>query len=476
MSFIIYDLVFLAVFCLLIAVFLYRRRNNLKRQGLIYLYPTKFGIKLINHTAKKFGFILRPMRYLVLLCGYALMAGVIWMIVRLAQVYLGSPEVAQQLKIPVVMPLIPYLPELFNLDFLPPFYFTYWIIIIAIIAIPHEFAHGIYARLANIKIKSTGFGFLGPFLAAFVDPEEKSMNKSSKLSQLSILAAGTFANILCTILFIALMWVFFFAAFSPAGVYFNSYSMSVVNVSEISSVNGINISSFSQFPALSGTNMTPIQVNGVTYYTSPAALHNSVDNNLSIVYVYENSPAFQAKLSGAIAEIDGVKTQSYTDLRAQLASKSPGEEVTIKTLQGKTLHEYNLTLANNNGTAYLGIARTDTSVIKGGFFSRLSIGFYKTMDPINYNKYFNGIAYSSGLGDFGIFVYNLLWWVALICFSVALINMLPLGIFDGGRFFLITVWGITGSKRVGEIAYKISTWALLLLVVAFMLQWVFAVF
>ncbi|MEK6907553.1 MAG: M50 family metallopeptidase, partial [Nanoarchaeota archaeon] len=54
--------------------------------------------------------------------------------------------------------------------------------------------------LYNLKIKSSGFAFLGPILAAFVEPDEKEMIKKPKKQQLSILAAGPFSNILLAFL------------------------------------------------------------------------------------------------------------------------------------------------------------------------------------------------------------------------------------------------------------------------------------
>ena len=81
------------------------------------------------------------------------------------------------------------------------------------------------------------------------------------------------------------------------------------------------------------------------------------------------------------------------------------------------------------------------------------------------------VYYESTFGDAGQFIYHFLWWTVLISLSVALVNMLPLGIFDGGRFFYLTIWGITGSKKVGEIAFKLSTYLLLLVIVALMVKW-----
>ncbi len=86
--------------------------------------------------------------------------------------------------------------------------FFYWIISIFIIALVHEFAHGILARKYNIKIKSSGFAFLGIVLpiipAAFVEPDEKELNKRPIKEQLNVFAAGPFANILLAFIILGL--------------------------------------------------------------------------------------------------------------------------------------------------------------------------------------------------------------------------------------------------------------------------------
>ena len=55
--------------------------------------------------------------------------------------------------------------------------------------------------------------------------------------------------------------------------------------------------------------------------------------------------------------------------------------------------------------------------------------------------------------------------------SVALMNMLPAGMFDGGRFFYLTVWGITGSRKVAEKSFKYITTALLALLALLIIKW-----
>jgi hypothetical protein len=314
MSFILYDVTFLVLFALFIIIFLYLKRHNLKREGLLYLYRTKFGLKVIDFTTKKFSGLLKPLQYVIITSGYLLMVFMIWLLARFAYFYITSSYAVKAIKIPVVMPLIPYLPELFKVDYLPPFYFTYWIIIIAIIAIPHEFAHGIFAKLNKIGIRSTGFGFLGPFLAAFVEQDEKQMQKANKFSQLSVLAAGTFANLVVGIVFALILWLFFASAFTPVGVNFNTYSIEPVNISAITSISNVSINN-QTFLKISAGNQS--------YFTDTAFYEEIQKNETPYILAYDDSPAFNAGLSGAIAEIDGNKILSYDDLNSTLSSYKP---------------------------------------------------------------------------------------------------------------------------------------------------------
>jgi len=385
-NFIVYDLIFLAVSTLAVVLFLYSKRRNLKREGLLYLYRTRIGIRFIEWSTNKFSRILKPMQYLVVTSGYALMLFMIWFLIRFSWFYITSPFAAEALKVPVLIPLIPYLPRIFNISFLPPFYFTYWILIIAIIAIPHEFAHGIFARLNKVKIHSTGFGFLGPFLAAFVEPDEKQMAKRSKFAQLSVLAAGTFANIIVALFFVLIFWAFFASAFAPAGINFNSYSTSLINTSNVKNLDNLSLD----------TELILLNANNRTYYTTPSVLQESLNNDLELLYVYDDTPAFRENLSSPILEIDGEQITSFDSLRDSISSKNPGDTITIKTLEG----EKSLVLTERDGNAFLGIGISPlrTSGVIGSLYSISA----KIKDPFVY--------YESKWGDFGIFIYDLLWW------------------------------------------------------------------
>src|SRR5688572_13012927 len=107
-TFIIYDLAFLALFTLVTVVFLYKRRHNLQREGLLYLYRTKVGIRFIEWTAKRFPKTLYFFQYIVIVSGYILMVSMVYMLAKFSYIYLTSDFIAQALKVPVLVPLVPY--------------------------------------------------------------------------------------------------------------------------------------------------------------------------------------------------------------------------------------------------------------------------------------------------------------------------------------------------------------------------------
>ena len=155
------------------------------------------------------------------------------------------PSLVKAIKVPPILPLFPYIDRVVPNLGLPNFYFTYFIIVIAIIAITHEMAHGIFMRRYNIKIKSTGFAFFPWFFpiipAAFVEQDEKSMEKSNKFEQLAVLSAGTFANILTAIFFFAILGIFFSLAYTQSGIIFDTYPYAIAEVSSITMINGISL-------------------------------------------------------------------------------------------------------------------------------------------------------------------------------------------------------------------------------------------
>ncbi len=473
MSVMLYDMILLVIFLIFIGIFLYKKRENLKKEGLLLLYRASWGIRLINRIGKKFTKTLNILSYVVIGLGYLLMGTIVYLFGKIVWIYVLNPEIVRAIKIPPIMPLIPYLPQVFKLDFLPPFYFTYWIVIIAIVAIVHECAHGIFAAHNNVKIKKTGFGFfpffLPVFLAAFVELDEKQMQKKKIFPQMSVLAAGTFANILTAILSFGLMWLFFILAFAPAGVTFDSYTYSVASISAVSLVNGIPITDAtieSISPLINEKGLTEVGIEDEIFLITQE-FWETQQNTEEYILLYEDAPAINANLEGAITKINDISITEVGELSEVLSLYSPGEEVTITAVVNEEIKEYEIVLGMhpaNADRAYLGIgfANQKSSGVMGSIVNALSL-----KEPNTY--------YASKF-EAANFIYYLFWWLVMVSFSIALVNMLPVGIFDGGRFFYLTILAITKKEKIAKRAFSVVTYLFLLLLFVIMAFWLVSFF
>lgn len=463
-SFIVYDLVFLALFTLGVILFFKKNKENVKRHGWMFLYHSKFGLKFIDWTSKKFAWLLRPAQYVVITSGYILMAAVVWLLSVSAWRYVTSQIPEQLASVPPVAPLIPYFPRLFNLEsFFPPLFFTYFLVALAVVALSHEFAHGIYARFYKIKVKTTGLAFLGPFFGAFVEPDEKQMGRKSKKAQLTILAAGTFANVVMAVIFVAVIGGFFAASYQPAGVNFNTYSQNIIELSDITDVNGNTVFNTDDILGFLGEeDFNEINAQNTKYLATSESLTRAVESEAEQLIVFDDTPAINARLHSPILEIDGEKITSHEKLGEVLGIHKPGETILVKTLtaDGEKIDE--VILAERDGKAFLGIGFFGGS--RTGFSGLMFSAISKIRDPvIHYEPVWNP--------DLAQFIYDLLWWIVVINILVALFNMLPVSILDGGRFFYLTIWGITRNEKIGKKAYSIATWFILALLVVMMARW-----
>ncbi|PIN90803.1 hypothetical protein COU60_00475 [Candidatus Pacearchaeota archaeon CG10_big_fil_rev_8_21_14_0_10_34_76] len=475
-SFWVYDVAFLVLFTLFIIVFLHKKRANLERQGILFLYKTKLGIKLMDWTVDKFRGFLKPLQYIVVASGFILMISMIWLLIKTVYLYMTSPIIIQLIRAPPIAPLIPYFPTLFNMEsFFPQLYFTYFLIALVIVAVSHEFAHGIFARFYKIRIKTTGFAFLGPILGAFVEPDEKQMQKAKKFPQLTILAAGTFANVVMTVIFGLILGGFFALSFAPAGINFNTYGSEQINVDSINSINGQQINDISQIAGMLSDENLLIDISASSlegtqknYLIRENNLKFAIEASAEQITVFDDSPAARSGLRGPITQINGEKITSIKSLQNELNNYSPGDEIIVTTKQDGNVDNHELILGERNGQAYLGIGFLNSG--RGGV-----IGWFMTNVVENVKDPF--IYYESRWdGDFAWFIYYLLWWIVIINILVALFNMLPVSILDGGRFFYLSVWGITGSEKIGKKAFAFATWFIVALLILMMVRWAISFF
>ncbi len=191
------DLLFAIIFYSIIVILFFKYRSRFEVQGkIIALFKTQLGIKWMEKLSNISPKFTRFIGHLGSITGFVGMALILFMLVKGTFALLFIPEAA-----PAVAPVLPGV----SVPGLPNLSFWHWIVAIFIVAVVHEFSHGIWARLYKIKIKSSGFLFFGPILGAFVEPEEKELVKKSKPAQLAVFAAGPFSNIVLGFIFLLVM-------------------------------------------------------------------------------------------------------------------------------------------------------------------------------------------------------------------------------------------------------------------------------
>src|SRR3989344_6452397 len=288
-----WDLILLVIFYLILFTIFRIFRNKFELQwGIFALYRTKIGLDLMDKIAKKFPRTLNALSYVSVTIGF------IGMAITLVFLVIGALSFLSPVPQPQVAPVLPGV----SIAGLPKLSFWHWIISILIAAVIHEFMHGVYARLNKIKIKSSGFAFLGPILAAFVEPDEKILVKKSNLHQIEIFSAGPFSNILLGL-------VFFF---------------------------------------IIGFVTTPIQSN---LFESTGIIVNTV---------MENQPAFNAGLKTpfTITEINGKATNDIKSFLEATSNIKPGHKVSLVTLDAP----YNIIAGenpDNKSKGFIGISNFD---------------------------------------------------------------------------------------------------------------------
>lgn len=190
-----WDILSLLIFFALLMLVYYRFKHKFETQGIFVMYKTQLGIKLMDRMAHIFPRFWKGLGVLGVFVGFLGMGFLLVFLVIMTWKLIFVPGTA-----PALAPVLPGV----DIEGAPTLSFWHWILAILVAAGVHEFAHGLFSRIYNVPVKSSGFAFLGPLLAAFVEPDEKALEKKSAMQQLSVFAAGPFSNILLGIVVLVL--------------------------------------------------------------------------------------------------------------------------------------------------------------------------------------------------------------------------------------------------------------------------------
>ncbi len=209
-SYINFDTMSAVLFLLIMGFLVIRNRKMLDFQillkisklPLVYavLWKTKFGLKFMDKVASKYRELIKLLGYCFVGFGFfgmiLISVNIIFMLFNL---FVSPKETSQ--GIALVLPLT-------NIPGIGYLSFWYFLITIFVTVLIHEFAHGIVARAHNVPVKSSGLGvfslILPIFPLAFVEPDEKKLQKEKDIVQYSIFSAGPMVNIIFAFLILFL--------------------------------------------------------------------------------------------------------------------------------------------------------------------------------------------------------------------------------------------------------------------------------
>ena len=335
----------------LLVLFLYLKRKNIERHGIIFMLKnTKLADKLYSFSQKHLKGRVEPLFDLGIILGFLGMLYAVKLLLNGAiSFFAGSETSSVSVIIPGVQ--IPGSPI-----FLP---LLQGVIAIAVLAIVHEFSHAIAASIHNHRPKSVAMVLLAFIPAAGVELDDKKVAKLPLRAKLRIFAGGSFANFLAAAFFILL-------SLGMVMTYVNPVGIGVLQVENNTPAYGV---------LENGTIITTI--NGV----------KTIDKN-----------EFLLMTSGLAAPSKAI---SFSRIASSL---KPGEQVTLETLDGRTI------------TITLAAFPDDPDRGRIGIITAPKIEL-------------------ADVGGWLPWLLDLFHWIILLNIGVGMINLLPAPLFDGGRMF-----------------------------------------
>jgi len=444
-----YETIASIIFFTLLTIFISTKKKNLdvkKFLSNLYfaMYRTSWGLKAMDSLANKFRKLWTYLGYLAIIVGFLGMIFIFYIIISGVFNIFAKPESAP--PVGLVLPLPIQVPGIFGIKF------SYWIISIFVIALVHEFSHGLIARTHKMKVKSSGFAFIGASLrlislviiffsavgkikdsvygcssfftfnfysfssydfwllvgivlfglsffkslwvpiipVAFVEPDEKMLRKRPYKEQLSVFAAGPFSNILITIVLVLIGSYFIFP--------FKDNSIEP---------NGIKI----------------------TDYTREKCLKFPVENT-------------GIAIGEVIQAIDNHPVLYFDNLSTIIKTKKPDDYIIIKT--DKSSYEIKLARnPKNESQAYIGAYLGQSAKIKDNVKEK----------------------YGVFLPSFLIWLSGLLEMLIILNLGIGMFNLLPAGPLDGGRMYQLVMQKVFGKKNGDNVLKHTSLFLLVILLI-----------
>lgn len=230
-----------------------------------------------------------------------------------------------------------------------------------------------------------------------------------------------------------------------------------------------------------------------------ALIAGAPSNELKIGQIEEQYPISETdiKENDVIKEINGKKVSSYEDLTLELAVNN-GKEITItvehennKTedikvkpilteKDGQSGYLYGFSINREKETGIVNSIKYAFVQTKNLTVQMVKILFYLITGKLSVNSLSGPIGIYSIVGTAAAAGFlNVLYLIAYLCINVAIINIIPIPAFDGGRILFLIIEKIKGSKvnpKIENAIHSVGFMVLMALMIYVTINDIFRIF
>ncbi len=345
-------------------------RHNMSLTGPIIMWRTQRGRDLIDRiarTKRAWSWYGRAALWICMFSMIAIMALLVWEATIVPQIkHPPSPELI--LGLPGINPVIPL---------------GYGILALVVAIVVHEFAHGIMTRVGGMKVRSLGLVFLVVPIGAFVEPDDKELESTTRSKRSKVFAAGPATNIVVAIIVLLVFSLVFMNSVKPAhegalvtGIVDGSPAAhaGITSNAVIVRFGGDEVKNASEIANVG----SPGHLVQVQYYYKDQLRVTNVTSGLVVAYTAADFAAANAglKTGTVLVSLGGVTLDNFTVLEQVMGSHGAGDVLNLSAMQ------YD---ANAGGFV---VNASITSVTLSDKYT-----YFQTFNPKANSPSFKGVAY-----------------------------------------------------------------------------------
>ena len=365
-------------------------RHSMSLQGPLLMWRTRRGKEFIERVASKkrfWSWYGRAALWICLISMMAIMILLIWEATIVPQIKTApSPQLV--LGIPGINPIIPI---------------WYGILGLLVAIVVHEFAHGILTRVGGMKVQSLGIVFLVFPIGAFVEPDEKDIQETTRSKRAKVYAVGPGTNIVLALVVLSLFSGVFMSSLEPTheGALISVTTGGVVLGSPaekagltancvVVSIDGTSISSATELNNRISTD--PGALVNVSYYLAGKLHSVSMTDGLVVAFTTSGFAAANASLETGmvITSLNGTIIGGDPALRNVMANTHAGQVVNI------TAMSY-----DSSSRRFVDNSSISTITLSDKF------QYYEKFDPSHNSEAYRGVGFlGAGFSNLGMQVEN----------------------------------------------------------------------